>query len=252
LKPIINVEGRARQMSDKPLQGQVMLVTGASRGIGAATAITLAGLGAHVVLTARAAKGLEATEDAIHEAGGSATLAPLDLARGDDIDALAAAIAQRWQRLDGLILNAARLGSITPVPHMEPAEFEAVVATNLTATFRLIRATDPLLRSAPAGKVIGVTSSVARQPRAYWGAYAASKAGLEALLLTYGDEVEGISAVTVALYNPGRTRTRMRMEAFPSENPQSLPSPFLRAGEIADLLVKGFSTRSHHTGGAEG
>ena len=239
-------------MTDKPLAGQVMLVTGASRGIGAAAAITLAGHGAHVVLTARTAKGLEATEDAIHDAGGSATLAPLDLTKGDDVDSLAAAIAQRWQRLDALVLNAAQLGSITPVAHIDPPEFDAVIATNLTASFRLIRALDPLLRAAPAGRVIGVTTSVARSPRAFWGAYAASKAGLEALLLTYGDEVEGISPVKVALYNPGRTRTRMRMEAFPSENPQSLPSPFVRAQEIADLLINDFSTGSHHTGAAEG
>ena len=225
-----------------------MLVTGASRGIGAATALAIAGAGAHVVLTARQAKLLEAVEGQIHAGGGTATLAPLDLAKGEDIDALGAAIAQRWGRLDGLILNAAQLGDISPLTHWDPAEFEALMAVNVTASWRLLRAVDPLLRVAPAARVIGLTSSVARQPRAYWGPYAASKAALEALLLTYADEVEALAPVRVALFNPGRSRTRMRMQAYPSENPETLPPPEQRAAELLEMLVNDFATGSLHTG----
>ena len=225
-----------------------MLVTGASRGIGAAIALAIAGAGAHVVLTARQAKLLEAVEGQIHAGGGTATLAPLDLAKGEDIDALGAAIAQRWGRLDGLILNAAQLGDISPLTHWDPAEFEALMAVNVTASWRLLRAVDPLLRVAPAARVIGLTSSVARQPRAYWGPYAASKAALEALLLTYADEVEALAPVRVALFNPGRSRTRMRMQAYPSENPETLPPPEQRAAELLEMLVNDFATGSLHTG----
>ncbi len=230
------------------LSDKIILVTGASRGIGAATAIALAdaGAGAHVILTARTQGALEEVEQRIHDAGGSATIAPLDLAQGDQIDALAQAVAQRWGRLDGLILNAAQLGDITPVPHMDPAQFDRVMAVNVTASYRLIRAFDPLLRTSPAGRIIGVTTSVARAPRAFWGAYAASKAAMEQLLLTYGDEVAAISAIRVALYNPGRTRTRIRGQAFPGEDPASLPTPESKAAEIIALLINDFSTGLYH------
>jgi NAD(P)-dependent dehydrogenase (short-subunit alcohol dehydrogenase family) len=233
------------------LAGRIILVTGASRGIGAATAQALAGLGAHVVLTARSTKGLEATEDSIHTAGGTATIAPLDLLHGDQIDALGAAIASRWERLDGLVLNAALLGDVTPLAHMDPPMFEQIMATNVTAPYRLLRALDPLLRAAPSAKLVAVTSSIARAPRAYWAAYAASKAALEAMMLSYAQEVENISGVRVAIYDPGRTRTRMRMAAFPSEDPETLPSPEKRAADISALFVNGFSTASHHTASAD-
>jgi NAD(P)-dependent dehydrogenase (short-subunit alcohol dehydrogenase family) len=232
-----------------PLHDRIMLVTGASRGIGAATAQALAKAGAHVLLTARTQGGLEEVEQAIYEAGGSATIAPLDLLEGDQIDTLAQAVGQRWGRLDGLILNAAQLGDITPVSHIEPAEFERVIAVNLTASHRLLRAFDPLLRASVAGRVIGLTSSVARSPRAYWGSYAASKAALESLLLTYSDEVAAISNIKVALYNPGRTATQMRGKAFPGEDPASLPSPDAKAAEIVALLINDFSTAIHYDSG---
>jgi NAD(P)-dependent dehydrogenase (short-subunit alcohol dehydrogenase family) len=232
-----------------PLHDRIMLVTGASRGIGAATARALARAGAHVVLTARTQGGLEEVEQAINDAGGTATIAPLDLLKGDQIDTLAQAVAQRWGRLDGLILNAALLGDITPVSHIDPAQFDQVVAVNLTASYRLLRAFDPLLRASAAGRVIALTSSVARTPLAYWGSYAASKAALESLLLTYGDEVAAISHIKVALYNPGRTATKMRGQAYPGEDPATLPSPERKAAEIVALLINDFSTGLHYDSG---
>jgi NAD(P)-dependent dehydrogenase (short-subunit alcohol dehydrogenase family) len=228
------------------LRGKIILITGASRGIGAATALAAAQAGAHVVLTARTTGGLEEVEEQIHQLGGTATIAPLDLAEPDQIDTLAQAIGGRWGRLDGLILNAAQLGEITPVAHTDVAQFDRVLAVNLTANFRLLRAFDPLLRASAAGRVIGLTSSVARQPRAYWGAYAASKAGFEALLLTYGDEVAAISAIKVALYNPGRTATQMRAKAYPGEDSASLPAAQSKAMEIVTLLINDFSTGLHY------
>jgi NAD(P)-dependent dehydrogenase (short-subunit alcohol dehydrogenase family) len=228
------------------LADKIILVTGASRGIGAATAKALAVGGAHVVLTARTQGGLEEVEQAIHETGGTATIAPLDLTAAEQVAPLAAAIAQRWGRLDGLVLNAAQLGDIMPVAHMDTIQFERIVAANLFSTHRLLQAFDALLRASPAGRVIGLTSSVARSPRAYWGAYAASKAAMESLLLTYADEVAGISNVCVALYNPGRTRTRMRAQAFPGENPDSLPAAEHKAAEIAALMINDFSSGVYH------
>jgi NAD(P)-dependent dehydrogenase (short-subunit alcohol dehydrogenase family) len=228
------------------LQGKIILITGASRGIGAATAIALAEVGAHVILTARTTGGLEEVEEQIHKIGGTATIAPLDLVEPCAIDTLAQAIGQRWGKLDGLVLNAATLGEITPVAHTDAALFDHVIAVNLTANFRLLRAFDPLLRASLAGRVIGLTSSVARQPRAYWGAYAASKAALENLLLTYSDEVAGISPVKVALYNPGRTATAMRAKAFPGEDRASLPAAQSKATEIISLLINDFSTGLHY------
>jgi NAD(P)-dependent dehydrogenase (short-subunit alcohol dehydrogenase family) len=228
------------------LHDKIILITGASRGIGAATAQALAANGAHVVLVARTTGGLEATEDLIHKAGGTATIAPLDLAEPDQIDILAQAIQQRWGRLDGLVLNAAQLGDIMPVTHMDPAQFDRVIAVNLTANFRLLRAFDPLLRASPAARVVGLTSSVASVARAYWGAYAASKAALENLLLTYGDEVAAISPVRVMLYNPGRTATQMRAQAFPGEDRNTLPTAHSKAAEIASLLINDFSTGLHY------
>ncbi len=170
---------------DKSLQGQVALVTGASRGIGAATAKMLAAKGAHVVLIARTVGGLEAVDDDIRAAGGKATLVPLDLSQHEMIDALAASIYERWGRLDILVGNAGMLGSLTPIAHADPKQWAQIMDVNVTANYRLIRAMDPLLRQSSHGKVVFVTSGVARTPTPFWGLYAASKAALEHLVHTY-------------------------------------------------------------------
>ena len=224
------------------LKGRLALVTGASRGIGAATAEALAKAGAHVVLTARTKAGLIEVDDRIAAAGGTATIAPFDLKDSDAIDRLAAALNARWGKLDVLVLNAATLGSLTPVPHIDPKEFDTVVALNLTANWRLIRAFDPLLRASDAGRLVTLTSSVATTPRAYWGAYAATKAALDTLVLTYGDEVKNTSPVRVAVVDPGATATTMRARAFPGEDPATLKGPGAVADTIVALLTGDFAT----------
>ena len=223
-----------------PLSGKLALVTGASRGIGAATAEALGKAGAHVILTARTSGGLEEVEERIHAAGGSATIAPLDLAENDSIARLAEAISGRWDALDILVLNAATLGSLTPVPAIEAKEFARVLTLNVMAQQQLIAAFDPMLRASADASVIGVTSSVGQQPRAYWGGYGASKAALETLLLTYGEEVAKISKIRVAIVNPGATATKMREKAFPGEDPATLKSPSVVADAITKLVVDGF------------
>jgi NAD(P)-dependent dehydrogenase (short-subunit alcohol dehydrogenase family) len=225
----------------KPLQDQIAIVTGASRGIGAATAIALAAQGAHVVLTARTAKDLEAVEEAIFAAGGSATIAPLDLTQTDSIARLAAAIGERWQALDLLVLNAAMLGSLAAVPAIDPKELAQVLTLNISAQAAMIAAFDPMLRRARAGKIIGLTSSVGRRPRAYWGAYGASKAAFETLLGAYGDEVSEISRIRTAIIDPGATRTKMRARAYPGEDPQSVKEPAVVADRIVALAIDGFA-----------
>lgn len=225
------------------LNGRLALVTGASRGIGAATAKALARTGMHVVLTARTAKGLEEVEEAIHGAGGSATIAPLDLVDGDSIGRLAAAIDGRWPALDLLVLNAATLGSLSPVPHIDPADFARVMTLNVTAQAAMLAAFDPLLRAAPAGRLVGMTSSVATDARAYWGAYGASKAAFENLLDSYAEEVRNTSQVRVAVVDPGATRTAMRARAFPGENPAEIKDPSIVADAIVALVTDGFETR---------
>jgi short-subunit dehydrogenase len=227
--------------ADRPLDGQLALVTGASRGIGAATAHELARLGAHVVLTARSAGPLEQVEQAIFDAGGSATIAPLDLTQTDAIARLATAIGERWTSLDLMVLNAATLGSLAAVPAIDPKELAAVLTLNVSAQAALLTAFDPLLRRAGAGKVIGLTSSVGRAPRAYWGAYGASKAAFETLLGAYGDELAEISRVRVAIVDPGATRTKMRERAYPGEDPASVKPPETVATRIAALAVEGFA-----------
>ena len=224
------------------LAGKLALVTGASRGIGAATAEALAAEGAHVVLTGRTAADLEAVEERIHSAGGSATIAPLDLTERDSIAKLASAVAERWNSLDVLILNAAMLGTLTPVAQIDGKEFNKVLTLNLLAQQAMIAAFDPLLRNSEAAAVLGVTSSVGRHPRAYWGAYAASKAALETLLLSYGDEVRNTSQVRVAIVDPGATATVMRARAFPGEDPANLKPASAVAGAIVGLLKTGFET----------
>lgn len=225
-------------MSDsKPLSGKLALVTGASRGIGAATAEALAREGAHVVLVARTAKALEDVEDCIHAAGGRATIAPLDLIDGTSIPKLAEAIRQRWDALDILVLNAGMLGSLTPVEHIDVKEYGRVLATNLLAPQALLAAFDPMLRKAERADVVGVTSSVGHKPRAFWGAYGSSKAALENLLGAYADETEHTGRVRVHILNPGATRTRMRELAYPGEDPESVKPPEAVAEFILQRLL---------------
>ncbi len=226
----------------KFLDGKLALVTGASRGIGAATAEALAAAGAHVVLTARTAGDLEAVEERIHAAGGSATIAPLDLTERESIARLSQAIGERWQGLDVLVLNAAILGTLTPVAQIDGKEFNKVLTLNVLAQQALIAAFDPLLRRSEAGRLVALTSSVGSAPRAYWGPYSASKAALEMLVSSYGQEVENISDVRVALVNPGATRTQMRALAYPGEDPASLKDPSVAAEAIAGLLQEDFAT----------
>ena len=226
----------------KPLENQLALVTGASRGIGAATAEALAAAGAHVVLTARTVAGLEQVEERIHDAGGSATIAPLDLSDADGIARLAEAISGRWKALDILVLNAATLGTLTPVPHIDAKEFARVIALNLTSQAAIIGAFDGMLRAAASARVIGITSSVGASPRAYWGAYGASKAGFETLLGSYAEETRNIGRVKVAILDPGATRTSMRARAFPGEDPANVKSPETVAAHILALAVDSYET----------
>lgn len=225
------------------MDGQKLaLVTGASRGIGAATAEALGAQGYHVVLTARTAAGLEAVEERIHAAGGSATIAPLDLLEGESIGRLASAVGERWRRLDLLVLNAATLGTLTAVQDIDPKELARVVTLNLTAPAAVIAAFHPLLRASAAPQVIGVTSSVGRTPRAYWGAYGATKAAFETLLGAYAEEHRNTGRLRVAIVDPGATRTTMRARAFPGEDPATVKDPAVVGARIAALARDGFST----------
>ena len=220
----------------KSLSGKLALVTGASRGIGAATAEGLAAAGAHVILVARTAPALEEVEDRIHDAGGSATIAPLDLTDGESIGKLAVAIGERWQKLDLLVLNAAMLGSLTPVQDIDPKEFSRLLSLNLLANQALIAAFDPLLKRADSADVVALTSSVGSEPRAFWGAYGSSKAALEALLGAYADETAYLGRIRIHIVDPGATRTRMRALAFPGEEPESVKPPEIVAQAIIDRL----------------
>jgi len=223
-----------------PLSGKLALVTGASRGIGAATAEALGKAGAHVILTARTAGGLEEVEDRIHAAGGTATIAPMDLAENDSIARLAEAIAGRWSALDILVLNAAMLGTLAPVPAIDAKEFARLLTLNVMAQQQLIAAFDPLLRASADGAVIGVTSSVGAHARPYWGAYGASKAALDTMLLAYGQEMANISKIKVAIVDPAATATKMRESAFPGEDQATLKSPAVVGNAIAQLVSDGF------------
>jgi NAD(P)-dependent dehydrogenase (short-subunit alcohol dehydrogenase family) len=218
------------------LKDRVALITGASRGIGAEAAKCFAAAGAHVILVARTVGGLEAVDDAIRKAGGSATLVPLDLRQHDLIDQLGASIYQRWGKLDILLGNAAMLGQLTPLNHVEPNLWKEVMDVNLTANYRLIRSMDPLLRQSDAGRVIFVTSGAARRNFAYWGPYGISKAGLEAMVKTYAEEVAD-TQIKVNLFDPGIVRTAMRAQAFPGENPQSLSDPERVARQLLGLAT---------------
>ena len=221
-------------LAQRPLDGRIALVTGASRGIGRASALALALAGAQVIATARTEGALVELDDEIRAATGQpATLVPLELTNGDGLDQLGLAIHQRHGRLDMLVHAGGMLGGLWPVSHIDPGHWEKVVATNLTATYRLIRSTEPLLKQSDAGRAVFLTSSRASQPRAFWGAYAATKAGLEALVRCWADEIEH-SAVRAILLDPGRMRTRMRAEAYPGEDAETLPDP----SRIGPLIVE--------------
>lgn len=218
------------------LDGCVALVTGASRGIGAAVAVELARLGAHPVLVARTQGGLEDTDDAIRAVGGSATLLPMDLREGATIDAIGPSLYQRFGRLDILVHAAGVLGKLTPVGHILPGDWNDVVGVNLSATWRLIATADPLLRRAPAGRAVFLTDERAREPKAYWGPYGATKAAMEHLVLTWVAETES-TPLRANLFEPGVIGTRLRAAAFPGFDPKTLPRPETVAPAIAALCL---------------
>lgn len=219
-----------------PLADRIALVTGASRGIGAATALALARAGAHVVAVARTVGGLEELDDAVRAAGGAATLVPLDLTDSDGLARLAAALHERYQRLDVLVGNAGLLGPLSPLSHVEPKAWNEVMAVNVTANWQLIRCFDALLQRSTAGRAVFLTSGVTSKAIAYWGPYAVSKIALEMLARTYAAETE-TTALRVNLFNPGRTRTRMRASAMPGEDPMTLPTPETVAEAIVPLCL---------------
>jgi len=220
-------------MADGRLAGRVALVTGASRGIGAAVALRLAQEGAHLVLAARTVGGLEELDDKVRAAGSQALLVPMDLTKPEQIDQLGPALFERFKRLDIVVANAGLLGVMTPVAHLDPRVWDETMAVNVTANYRLIRTLDPLLRASDAGRAIFVTSGAARISRAYWSVYAASKAALESLVRIYAAETEK-TRLRVNLLNPGPVRTGMRAAAFPGEDPMTLPPP----EALADLFLE--------------
>jgi NAD(P)-dependent dehydrogenase (short-subunit alcohol dehydrogenase family) len=216
------------------LEGRIALVTGASRGIGAAVAVELARRGAHVVISARTQGGLEETDDAIRSSGGTATLLPLDLLEEASLDVIGPSVFERFHRLDILVAAAGVLGRLTPVPHILAKDWTEVLGVNLTAAMRLIRSCGPLLLAADAGRAVFVTAGVVRHPTAYWGPYGASKAALEHLILTWAEETR-TTRLRVNLFDPGAVRTRLRAQAMPGENPVGLPRPESVAPAIAAL-----------------
>ncbi|MCH8092394.1 MAG: SDR family NAD(P)-dependent oxidoreductase [Proteobacteria bacterium] len=222
-------------MNEPPgrLQGRISVITGASRGLGAAIAKRFAGEGAHVVLVARTVGGLEEVDDAIRAEGGAATLVTLDLTEFDRIDEMGAALAERFGRIDVLVGNAGILGTLSPMGHIDTQIWDQVIAVNLTANWRLIRSFDPLLRASNSGRAIFVTSGAADGAHPYWGAYAASKAALEIMVKTWAGEVTK-TPVKVNLVDPGALRTSMRAEAYPGEDPMTLKE----ADEITDTFVE--------------
>lgn len=219
----------------RPLENRIAVVTGASRGIGFAVAVELARAGAHLVLLARTVGGLEEVDDAVRKHGSSATLVPASLTDGPAIDRLGQAIHDRWGKLDILVGNAGVLGPLSPIGHVRSKDWDEVMAVNLTANWRLIRSLDPLLKASDAGRAVFVTSGVARHAKAYWGAYAVSKAGLEMLVRTYAAEVQNMT-VRANLFNPGPVRTAMRAKAMPGEDPATLPKPRDVAPAFAELV----------------
>lgn len=228
--------------TSQPLAGKLALVTGASKGIGAATAVALAAAGAHVVLTGRDVRALEAVEDRIHDAGGSSTIAPVDLAEPEGVARLASAIAGRWDTLDILVICAAYLPTLTPVTQIDSKQFGTAVTVNVLATQALLANLDPLLKRARGARVIGLTSSVGATPRAYWSAYGSTKAAFDNLLESYAQEVEKISETRVAILDPGATRTDMRAKAYPGEDPETVKKPEVVADRIVELVSTDFAT----------
>ncbi len=216
------------------LAGRIALITGASRGIGAAVAVRYAQEGAHVILVARNAKGLESTDDAVHAVGGSATLVALDLNEVNKIDVLAAQIMERFGKLDILVGNAGLLGELSPLAHTTQEDWQNVMRINLDANWHLIRCFDQLLKASDAPRAIFVTSGVAHYPAAYWGAYAVSKAALEAMVCIYAAE-NVKTPLRANLIDPGRLRTRMRAKAFPGEDANTLATPDSIAGLFVTL-----------------
>ena len=229
-------------MSDEPkgkLAGRIAVITGASRGIGAATAKIFAAEGAQVILVARTQGCLEEVDDEIRAAGGSATLVPMDLTDYDKIDEMGATIYERFGKLDILIANAGMLGTMGPINHIDPQIWEQAMAVNVTANWRLIRSFDPLLRQSDAGRAIFMTSFAAQVHRAFWGSYATTKAALDMMVKTYAQEILKTN-VTANLFNPGRTRTKMRAEAYPGEDPETVKSPEFTASQLVDLVLPSF------------
>jgi NAD(P)-dependent dehydrogenase (short-subunit alcohol dehydrogenase family) len=226
-------------MNHDNLSGRVAVVTGASRGMGRAAALALAGTGVHVVAIARTVGGLEELDDAIRAAGGAATLVPLDLQDFPAIDRLGAALFERWGRVDMLHGNAAMFGVATPLSHLEPKVFERVMALNVTANWRLMRSLEPLLRRSDAGRALFITAATARGCRPYWGAYSTSKAALEAMVRTWAGELAE-TPVRVNLLDPGRLRTHMRAQVFPGEDPETLRPPDAVVPDILRMLSPGF------------
>ena len=224
-------------MNDQSFAGRLALVTGASRGIGYATARALAASGAHVIALARTVGGLEELDDEIRSAGGAATLVVADLTDFDGLDRLGASIYERWGKLDLLVANAGVLGPISPLGHVEPKAWDEVMAVNVTANWRLIRSLDPLLRRSEAGRAVFISSGAAISRRAFWGPYSVSKAALEALVATYARETE-ITKVKANLLNPGPIRTAMRARSLPGEDPGTLPAPDSVVPGILKLLVR--------------
>ncbi|MFN2100530.1 SDR family NAD(P)-dependent oxidoreductase [Altererythrobacter sp. MF3-039] len=226
-----------------PFEGRLALVTGSSKGIGAATAKALAAAGAHVILTGRDVKALEAVEDDIHAIGGNSTIAPLDMSEPEGITRLSSAVRGRWDALDILVLSAAYLPTLTPVTQIDAKQFSQAIATNYIAPQALLAAFDPMLKRSKAGRVIGLTSSVGASPRPYWSAYGSTKAAFENLLDSYAEEVERISEIRVAIVDPGATRTDMRAKAYPGEDPATVKSPEVVASRLVGLMTEDFETR---------
>jgi|TARA_B100000315_G_scaffold260698_1_gene324191 NAD(P)-dependent dehydrogenase (short-subunit alcohol dehydrogenase family) len=218
------------------LAGRIAVITGASRGIGRATAKIFAAEGAHVILVARTQGGLEEVDDEIRAAGGTATLVPIDLTDYDKIDEMGATIFERYGKLDILIANAGLLGTMGPINHIDPKIWEQTMAVNVTVNWRLIRSFDPLLRQSDAGRAIFLTSAAAHYHRAFWGIYATSKAALEMMVGTYAQEILKTN-MTANLFNPGRTRTSMRAEAYPGEDPETVKAPEFTARQLVDLVL---------------
>ncbi len=218
----------------KTLEGKIALVTGASRGIGAAVAKSLAAKGAHVIALARTTGGLEELDDEIKQLGGAATLVPADLRNFDDLDRLGQALYERFKKLDILVGNAGQLGVLSPLPHVDQKAWDEVIAVNVTANYRLIRSLDLLLRAADAARAVFITSGAANKATAYWGPYAVSKAAMDLLVRTYAAEVSTTN-IKVNLFNPGPIRTRMRAKAMPGEDPMTLEVPETVAEAIVEL-----------------